>query len=177
VSAVVTGGASGTRAWLHDLVRSAAGPVISAAVLIGLLSAWVAGGGAGSIVRVRIQVILAAVPMRGYTAAADSAAKTAPAYLTIRNLSGTPDELTSVTSPDASRVVLTRDAARTATGPAVAGLVIPAHGTLTLSPLGADAVLVDPASFESEGSVPLTLTFRHAGQVTVTAMVTPPGTP
>ena len=31
--------------------------------------------------------------------------------------------------------------------------------------------------FESDGSVRLTLTFRHSGQVTVDADVTAPGTP
>jgi copper(I)-binding protein len=57
------------------------------------------------------------------------------------------------------------------------GKVVPAHGTVTLSPFGTDVVLIDPVPFESEGSVPLTLTFRHAGRVTVNATVTPPGTP
>jgi copper(I)-binding protein len=90
-------------------VRSAAGPVICAAVLVGLLSAWVVSGGAGSISRVRIQVTLAAVPMRGFTSAAADSVTTAKTYLTIENLSGTPDELISVRSPDARRVVLTGD--------------------------------------------------------------------
>jgi copper(I)-binding protein len=31
--------------------------------------------------------------------------------------------------------------------------------------------------FEADGSIPLTLTFRHAGQVTVNAAVAAPGTP
>ena len=44
-----------------------AGPVACAAVLTGLLSAWVASGGAGTLTRVRIQVSLAAVPMRAFT--------------------------------------------------------------------------------------------------------------
>ena len=55
-------------AWLRDLARAAAGPVICAAVLTGLLSAWVATGGTGSIVAQRVQVTQAAVPMRGFTA-------------------------------------------------------------------------------------------------------------
>jgi hypothetical protein len=41
-------GAAG-QGWLQDLVRSAAAPVISAAVLAALLSAWVAAGGAGTV--------------------------------------------------------------------------------------------------------------------------------
>jgi copper(I)-binding protein len=152
--------------WLRDLVRSAAGPVICAVVLVALLSAWVASGGAGSISRVRVQVTLAAVPMRAFTATAADSVRTAKTYLTINNLASTPDELISVRSPDARRVVLTRQ-----------DLVIPAHGTLVLSPLGYDAVLVDPVAFESRGAVPLTLVFRNAGQITIDATVTAPGTP
>lgn len=156
--------------WLRDLVRSAAGPVICAVVLIGLLSAWVSAGGVS---RIRIQVPLAAVPMRGYTAAIADTTKTASTYLTVRNLASTPDELLSVRSPDARRVMLIRLPGHKP----LAGLIIPAHGTITLSPLGDNAVLVDPVAYESKGSVPLTLVFRNAGQVTVDATVTAPGTP
>jgi copper(I)-binding protein len=165
--------ATGTRTWPRDLVLSAAGPVICAVVLVGLLSAWVAADGAGSISRVRVHVTLAAVPMRGYTPAIAATAKTASTYLTIQNLTGTPDELISVRSPDARRVELIGYPGRSA----VADLVVPAHGALTLSPFGDDVVLVDPVAFESAGSVPLTLVFRNAGQITVNATVTAPGTP
>ena len=66
---------------------------------------------------------------------------------------------------------------RTAAGPATTFLTIPAHGTLTLSPLGDDIVLQNPAPYESQPAVPLTLTFRHAGTITIDAAVTAPGTP
>ena len=59
----------------------------------------------------------------------------------------------------------------------VSDLAIPAHGTLTLSPFGDDVVLRDPAPFETAPGVPLILTFRHAGTVTLEATVTAPGTP
>ena len=70
----------------------------------------------------------------------------------------------------------------TAGGPAGAGatvpsLTIPAHGTLELSPFGTDVVLQDPQPFETLASVPLILTFRHAGTVRIQAAVTAPGTP
>jgi hypothetical protein len=52
-----------------------------------------------------------------------------------------------------------------------------AHGTLSLSPFGLDIVLRDPGWLTVGASVPLVLTFRHAGPVTVCAAVTPPGTP
>jgi copper(I)-binding protein len=162
---------------LRELVRAAFGPVICAVVLIGLLSAWVASGGAGTLSRVRLQVTLAAVPMRAFTPAAAASVGPATTFLTIRNLSGRPDELVAVRSPIARHVVLT-----VRNGPAgprvvVSDLAIPAHGALTLSPFGDDVVLQDPASFETSSSVPLILTFRHAGTVTVQATVTAPGTP
>jgi copper(I)-binding protein len=56
-------------------------------------------------------------------------------------------------------------------------VAIPARGTLSLSPFGLDIVLLDPGSLTVGASVPLVLSFRHAGQVTVYATVTPPGTP
>ncbi len=166
------------RALRRDLARGAIGPVICAVVIVGLLSAWVAAGGAGTLSRVRLQVTLAAVPMRGFTPQADAAIGTATTFLTIRNISNTPDELIAARSPIARHVVLT-----TRTGPdpgprtAVAGLAIPAHGTLTLSPFGSDLVLQHPARYETAGTVPLILTFRHAGTITIEATVTAPGTP
>jgi copper(I)-binding protein len=178
-AATAPGSASrpGTRTWLGDAARAGAAPAACAAILIGLLSTWVATGGAGTVTRIRIQISLAAVPMRGFTTAAATAAKTAGTYLTIRNLSGTPDELISVRSPVARRIVLRRRTSPAGGGTVVPALAIPADASVTLSPFGNDVVLMDPVPFEADGSVPLTLTFRHAGQVTVNAAVTAPGTP
>jgi hypothetical protein len=162
---------------LAELSRAAVGPVACAAVLIGLLSAWAGTGGAGTLTKVRIQVTLAAVPMRAFTPRAASAVGAARAYLTIRNLSGTPDELLAVRSPLAQHVVLTERVNPGARPAIVNGLTIPADATVTLSPLGDDVVLENPVPFEDRQSVPLTLVFRHAGQVTIDAPVTAPGTP
>jgi len=162
---------------LRELGRAAFGPVICAVVLIGLLSAWVATGGAGTLSRIRLQVTLAAVPMRAFTPAAAASVGPATTFLTIRNLSGRPDELVAVRSPIARRVVLTVRNELNGPRAIVGDLAIPAHGTLTLSPFGDDVVLEDPAPFETSSSVPLTLIFRHAGTVTIEATVTPPGTP
>jgi copper(I)-binding protein len=38
-------------------------------------------------------------------------------------------------------------------------------------------VLQQPSPYESRATVPLTLTFRHSGTVTIDAPVTSPGTP
>jgi len=161
---------------LAELGRAAAGPVACAAVLTGLLSAWVASGGAGTLTRVRIQVTLAAVPMRAFTPKAADAIDTATVYLTIRNLASTPDELIAVRSAVSPHVVLT-ETAGAGGRPAVDGLAVPANGTLSLSPFADDVVLENPVPFEGRQTVPLTLVFRHAGQVTIDAPVTAPGTP
>ena len=165
------------RGWPAELARAAAGPVICAMVLIALLSAWVASRGAGTLTPVRLKVTLAAVPQRAFTVKAADAAGAAYTYLTIRNLTSTPDELLAVRTPIASRVLLTERSGLAGKRIAVPSLAIPGNGTLTLSPLTADAVLENPAPFEATGDVPLTLVFRNAGTVTIEAPVTPPGTP
>jgi copper(I)-binding protein len=162
---------------VRDLLRAVAGPLICAVVVTGLLAAWAGTGGGGTLTRIRLQVTQAAVPMRAFTPQAAAAVPTAATFLTIRNLSGTPDELVAARSPLARRVELRQR------GPAQGGraqggpLVIPAHGTLTLTPLGEDLVLQHPSPYESRAAVPLTLTFRHSGTVTIDAPVTGPGTP
>lgn len=161
----------------RDLARAAAGPLICAVILIALLSAWTSSGGAGTITRIRLQISLAAVPMRAFTSAAASRIDTATTFLTIRNLSGTPDELLAARSPIARSVMLTERAGPAGRTTAVSSFEIPPHGTLYLTPFGADVVLRDPAPFEDLATVPLILTFRHAGTVTIQASVTPPGAP
>jgi copper(I)-binding protein len=113
--------------------------------------------------------------MRAFTPRA--AAGAATTFLTIRNLSGTPDELIGVRSPLARHAGLTARSGPAAPRTAASGIAIPGHGTLTLTPFGDDVVLQDPAPFETRQSVPLTLTFRHAGTVTIQATVTAPGIP
>jgi copper(I)-binding protein len=162
---------------VRELLRAAAGPVICAVLLVGLLAGWTATGGAGTITRARLQVTLAAVPMRAFTPAAAAKVGAAHVYLDIRNLSATPDELLAVRSPVATHIVLTERTGPAAKPTVVTSLTIPGQSTLSLSPLGNGVVLKNPVPFESSGDVPLTLVFRHAGQVTIDAPVTPPGTP
>ena len=165
------------RGRMAELLRAAATPVICAAAVTGLLSAWVVTGGAGSVTRSQVQVSLAAVPMRAYLPGAAAAIHWATTYLTIRNLSGDPDELLSVRTPVARRVIQLGPAGPSGTRPVVTGLPLPGHGRITLSPLGADVVLLDPVRYETDMTVPLTLTFRHAGKIHVSAAVTAPGAP
>jgi copper(I)-binding protein len=146
-------------------------------VLTGLLGGWAASRGAGTLTRVRIQVTLAAVPMRAFTPQAADAIGTARTYLVIRNLGATSDELIAVRSPIARHVILTRRTSPAGPPATVGTLPVPAGQSVTLSPVTDDVVLVDPAPFEESARVQLTLVFRHAGQITIEAPVTAPGTP
>jgi len=158
-----------------DLARAAVAPLACSVLLVVLLAAWVVSGGGGEFSRVRIQVTQAAVPMVAYTTSS-AAGKNAAAYLTIRNLTQVADVLVSASSPAAARVVLTR-AVTQRPAAAAGGLAIPAGGSISLSPFSADLVLIRPRALVSGKTVLLRLRFRHAGVVTVTASVTPPGTP
>jgi copper(I)-binding protein len=137
--------------------------VLCAVAVIGLLSAWVGIGGAGTISRIQLEVTFAALPV-----SAGPGGTTAP-YLTIRNFSGRAYEVTAASSPDARRVTMRRR------GPG--GLVIPAHATVTFSPLGNDIELAGTRRLRAGQLVPLTLVFGQAGRVTVESTVTPAGTP
>jgi len=70
----------------------------------------------------------------------------------------------SASSPIARHIVLTTRPADGAAGPGtvVPDLVIPAHTTITRSPFGNDAVLINPPPLRAGHSVRLTLTFATA---------------
>lgn len=162
---------------LSDVARAAAVPLIAGALIIAVLSAWVLTGGGGTITRIRIRVELAAIPMRAYTVSRAAAIRSAPTYLTIRNLGSEPDELLAVRTPAAAHVALLGPPRPGGGRPVLRDIAIPAGGSVTLTPFGDDVVLRDPALYEADMTVPLTLVFRRAGQVQSDATVTAPGTP
>jgi copper(I)-binding protein len=168
---------TGSRA-LGALVRPVAVPVACAALLTGLLSAWVATGGGGTLRRLPFTFELAAVSSPAATAGVPDAAT----YLVIKNLAGR-DELLSAQAPVSRRIVLARRGSEfSGTGPhdaagTLPALAIPARSTTSLSPLGADIVLIAPGALQVGATVPVTLTFRHAGRITVDFTVTAAGTP
>jgi copper(I)-binding protein len=139
-------------------------------VLLGLLAGWVASGGAGTISRVRIKISSASLAMpvtRGGPAYA---------YLVVENV-GAADSLESATVPGAGQVRIVRhDGSAAGPGRILTSLAIPAHGSVSLSPMGPDIELIGAHLIYGQ-DVPLTLTFRNAGRVSVEATVTPPGTP
>jgi Cu+-exporting ATPase len=104
------------------------------------------------------------------------------AWASLRHASATMDTLVSLGIAASfiwSLYALCFGGAGSAAGPGITvrQVAIPAHGTLSLNPFGLDIVLQDPGSLTVGATVPLVLTFRHAGRVTVYAAVTPPGTP
>ncbi len=167
---------------LAGVARAARAPVACAAVVIGLLTGWVATGGAGTLHRVRVQIELATLPLPRNLAgrpAVTSPVTASPvaAYLVIRNLGG-PDELLSAHSALARRTVLARHGDDpSGTAGLLPGIPVPAGQRVSLSPFTADVVLLGARPLHAGEQVPVTLTFRHAGQVTAELMVTAPGTP
>jgi len=160
---------------LAELARAAAAPLACGVVLVVLLATWVAGGGGGAVSRVRISITSATVPMVSYTTHS-AAGRNAAVYLTMRNLTGSGDTLISASSPSAGRVVLARSGpGEPASIPG--GITVPAHGSVSLSPFGPDLVLIRPHALMSGEQIVLRLRFQRAGLITVTASVTPPGTP
>jgi periplasmic copper chaperone A len=155
-----------------ELLRGALAPVICAAVLLGLLSVWVATGGAGTIKHVSIDITSASISLPA------SPGGPAVGYLSVVN-NGAADRLVSVSTPDARGVLFVeRDGRIAGPGRTLRGIPIPAHATLNLNPFATDIVLLGPSSSMTPGhTVPLTLTFSAAGKITVEADITPPGTP
>jgi copper(I)-binding protein len=153
-----------------QLLRGALAPVTCALVLLGLLAGWVASGGAGTISPVRIKISSASLAMPVSPGAPFDA------YLVVENL-GAADTLESATVPGARQVRIVRHYG-SAAGPGriLTSLAIPAHGSVSLSPLGPDIELTGAHLIYGQ-AVSLTLTFRNAGRVSVEATVTPPGTP
>lgn len=153
------------------LVKAAAPLVLCAAVLIAVLSAWVAVGGGGTIARVRIAVQGAAIPL---PATSDATA----AYLTITNSGDEPDDLLSVHTAVSSDAMLGLNSAQGGDGTMtmLSRVAIPAHTTVTLDPYGVDVMLMSPTPLRVGEQVRLTLQFRVVGTLTVTATVTPIGT-
>jgi copper(I)-binding protein len=157
-----------------DFARAGLAPAGCGLVLLVLLATFVIGGGGGSVSRIQVEVTGAAVPMISFTGNG-AASGNSRVYLTVKNLTGTADALVSASSPAAAKVELVRGPGGQPAGPA--GLAVPAGGTVSLSPFGPDLVLVGAASLEAGNDVLLRLRFRHAGLVTVEAVVTPPGMP
>lgn len=91
-------------------------------------------------------------------------------FLTIRNTGATPDRLVSATSPAAGRTELhthIRDGDVMRMRP-VNDIPVPANGEVTLQPGGLHLMLIGLTQpLNQGGSVPVTLRFERAGEVTI----------
>ncbi len=156
---------------LAGLLRAAIAPVLSAAVLLVLLTVWVRTGGAGTLRRVHVEITLAAIPL-SFGPGAGSGLPEATTYLEIRNV-GPADYLIGARSPAARGTLLAR-VGRTplARGGHLAEIALAAGATLDLNPFGRDLVLIRPRALHTGEIVPITLEFRHAGPVRVDLIVT-----
>ena len=153
------------------LLRAAAAPMVASALIVALLFTWTITGGAGTLERVRITVVLAAipVPLMQRPGTRQPAAST---YLVIHSQSGQ-DELIGASSPKATSVIFVRDSRHPfASAGRLRAITIPSRGGVNLSPFGVDVVLVHPAALQDGEIVPVRLRFRNAGTVVVDLQVT-----
>jgi periplasmic copper chaperone A len=102
-------------------------------------------------------------------------ARNGGAYMTIRNASTAPDRLVSASSPVAERAELhthTMTDSVMRMRPVEDGIVVPSNGTVELKPGGLHVMLLGLKAPLAEGTdVPITLTFEHAGKITIHALV------
>ena len=114
-----------------------------------------------------------------WTRATPPGAKIAAGYLTIRNASGSADQLVSASSPAAAKVephVTIEEGGISKMRP-VRSYDIPAHGSFELKPSGAHLMLMNlKAPLKAGSRVPLVLRFAHAGEVRTELEVRPLGT-
>lgn len=106
-----------------------------------------------------------------WTRATAPSAKNGGAYMTIRNTGPADDRLVAAASPAATRAELH---AHTMTDgvmrmrPVADGVAVPAGGAAELKPGGLHVMLLGLTAPLAEGAtIPVTLTFEHAGAITV----------
>jgi periplasmic copper chaperone A len=111
--------------------------------------------------------------------ATPAGAPTAVGFMTITNTADVPDRLMAVASPAVDHVEIHEMAVtngimtmRQIPG----GLPVPAHGSVALKPGGYHLMLIRPKTpFKAGDTVPVTLTFEHAGTAQVELKVEPIG--
>ncbi|GAA2628643.1 copper chaperone PCu(A)C [Actinomadura fulvescens] len=132
-----------------------------------LLTAWTATGQAGRPARLQITDARVMAPTAAQTGA----------YFTVRNHGDQPDELLDVRTPLSASAMISRHVYRDGAGRmAMQGrLAVPSHTTVRMTPSTVNIMIRPLEPLRAGRSVPFTLVFRHAGEVRVSAVVTPPG--
>ncbi|MEW2528286.1 copper chaperone PCu(A)C [Streptomyces sp. NPDC047071] len=156
---------------LRPGLLAALAPVLAAALTLGGLTAWVAAGAAGGPARISVtdgRVFLT------YGSVAETAA-----FFRITNSGDSDDVLESVRSPAAVDVMLSRTVERPGRNVEsmrmVESATVPAGRRITMKPDGLDIMLRPKRALRLGAEVPFVLTFRHSGEVQVTALVVRPG--
>ncbi len=111
---------------------------------------------------------------QAWAAPSSGTKRTGSVYLTIRNAGPEPDWLVSAHSPAALLTELRSHRAGPVVGPArkVLGIALPVGKTVTLKPGGELIALIDVTEpYRLGGSVPVTLIFQKAGEITISAPV------
>ncbi len=111
---------------------------------------------------------------QAWAAPSSTTKSTGSIYLTIRNAGAEPDWLVAAHSPAAVKTELRSHRAGPVVGPArkVIGVALPAGKTVTLQPGGELIALIDITEpYRLGGSVPVTLIFQKAGEVSIAAPV------
>ncbi|MFG3248037.1 copper chaperone PCu(A)C [Streptomyces sp. NPDC048187] len=160
-----------TRSRLADTAMAALAPVCACVLALGGLAVWTVTGNAGTPARIGVTDARLFLPSRGVPETA--------AFFEITNSGGAQDRLVEVTSSDVTEDISLSDHRMTAGGAAyrrpTESLLIPAGGTLDMSPLSSDVTVPAAAHWETGDLVPFTLRFERAGRVDVLAVVVRPG--
>ncbi len=100
----------------------------------------------------------------------------AAAYFTVANTSSAPDTMTTVTTNVTSAVMPMQETTSSGVGTMtnLAAVTIPAHGSVQLTPGHAHLMLQTPnRTLHAGDQVTMTITFAHAGTLTLTVPVVP----
>lgn len=100
----------------------------------------------------------------------------AAAYFTVTNTSSTPDTMTTVTTNVTAAVMPMQETTHNGVGTMtdLAAVPIPAHGSVQLTPGHAHLMLQKPTrTLHAGDQVTMTITFAHAGTLTLTLPVVP----
>jgi len=111
-----------------------------------------------------------ALAVRGAYIPAPASPDVAVAYFDVANSAGSPDRIVSVSTPAAASAMLHENVTDGTVGSMrpLPDLVVPAHGTVALSPGGTHVMLLNPTrELRERQTVPLTITFAAAGALTL----------
>jgi copper(I)-binding protein len=100
----------------------------------------------------------------------------AAAYFTVTNSGSTADTITKVTTSVTSNVMAMTETDKGSVGTMtdLSTVTVPAHGSVSLTPGHAHLMLQNPTrSLKNGDKVSMTITFRHAGTLTLTLPVVP----